>query len=199
MYACISFSLSVLHVEVSSLALVLSCICCCAVGSLGCLQSHVLRGWFPVITVHGRPGAVLDGLGNSLGTALIGHDGSPLAWSSNALAACRSAWCSMALAACHPAQRLTASACWSASVDGYGRACDSATRSAASQKLAAWLCLPLHLAFDGYGTACRSLALTASAACCLAWHLMASAVAARHGAQLPRRLAVRLRARLLWQ
>ena len=133
----------------------------------GCLRSRVLRDWLPAITVHGRPGAAIDGLGNlSLGTALIGHDGSPLAWSSNALAACRSAWCSMALAACHSAQRLTASAaCWSASVDGYGRAFDSATRSAASQKLAAWLCLPLHLAFDGYGTACRSLALTASAAC----------------------------------
>jgi hypothetical protein len=78
----------------------------CAVGSLGCLQSRVLRGWLFVITVHGRLGAVLDGLGNSLGTALIGHDGSPLAWSSNALAACRSAWCSMALAACNSVQRL---------------------------------------------------------------------------------------------
>ena len=62
----------------------------------GCLRSRVLRDWLPAIAVHGRPGAVLDGLGNSLGTALIGHDGSPLAWSSNALAACRSAWCSMA-------------------------------------------------------------------------------------------------------
>ena len=174
----------------------------CAVGSLGCLRSTCAARL--ASCDHGSRSpwrAALDGLGDlSLGTALIGHDGSPLAWSSNALAACRSAWCSMALAACHSAQRLTASAaCWSASVDGYGRACDSATRSAASQKLAAWLCLPLHLAFDGYGTACRSLALTASAACCLAWHLMASAVAARHGAQLPRRLAVRLRARLLWQ